>query len=529
MRPPGAERRNGLSLAAAGAAAALAVGFELVRPVVSGPVGFDTAASVIHFQRITSGRHLEAFITATPKPLLTLVDGVLFALTGDWRAISVSSIVLLAVAVVLGGWLGWRLAGPFGGFVTAVGLLASRSLLSDVAISYATPLALVLWLVAGLAVTASPRRYGLAGVALGLATLARLETIVVLGLAAVVLAALEVDARRRGAPGPGRAWLVLVGLLAMPVLLLHDWLLTGDPLFWMSVSAHYSAAAPDSVLAPFDLVRVMVPRYLAMPVATVFAAIGLLDLARRRGWPSFVGLLGLTAGVAAFLVLLAVRHTYVSNRYFFTIDVALVVAAGVGAGAAVRWLQGRLRPPSTASAPRGMALVALGLALAIGVAISWPPASVSTSLRSLARSQLLAAEHADRALPVVSCLLDAIPDSRSLPTDASLERPRAGGAILVVPTLERPRFAVDAGLPLDRVGGTGAAALVAGDGFLPDGRIVVHDATVDLPVEAFRVLEVTQPTAVGGLTIVPVLADPTAGLWVLWIVRPGVTGPPPCG
>ena len=97
MRPPGAERRNGLSLAAAGAAAAFAVGFELVRPVLSGPVGFDTAASVIHFQRITSGRHLEAFITATPKPLLTLVDGLLFALSGDWRLISVSSIALFAV------------------------------------------------------------------------------------------------------------------------------------------------------------------------------------------------------------------------------------------------------------------------------------------------------------------------------------------------------------------------------------------------------------------------------------------------
>ena len=35
---------------------------------------------------------------------------------------------------------------------------------------------------------------------------------------------------------PRGAWWVLLGFLALPVMLLHDWLLTGDPFFWADVS-----------------------------------------------------------------------------------------------------------------------------------------------------------------------------------------------------------------------------------------------------------------------------------------------------
>jgi len=101
-------------------------------------------------------------------------------------------------------------------------------------------------------------------------------------------------------------------------------------------------------------------------------------------------------------------------------------------------------------------------------------------------------------------------------------------AVLLVPSLERPRFVVDAGVPLDKVGGTPATWLTPGPGFLPAGRVIVHDRLGDRPAEAFAVLEVAQPTAIGSVTLLPAVADPTAGLWVLWIARTGDGSPPSC-
>ena len=93
-------------------------------------------------------------------------------------------------------------------------------------------------------------RWGIAGVALGLAALARLETFLVIGLALGVLAAMRFGPAKWRRPVPAGAWRISIGLLALPVMCLHDVLLTGDPFFWTSVAASYSATAESAGRLP---------------------------------------------------------------------------------------------------------------------------------------------------------------------------------------------------------------------------------------------------------------------------------------
>jgi hypothetical protein len=504
---------------------ALLVALELVRPFIAGPVGFDSAASVIHFDRIVAGRHLEAFVTATPKPLLTVVYGVLHAVTGDWRAVSLATILCFAICVVLGGVLAWRVAGPPAGAAAVVGLLGSEALLADVGISYALPWALVFWLAAGLAMTGPRPRPGLAGVALCLATLARLETIVLVGVAIAAVAVATALGRAWGRPVPRRSWLVALGLGALPVMLVHDWLLTGDPFFWLSVSTRFSQAAPDSVLAPVELLRLAATRYLGMALLVVLAVVGFLALARRRGWVPLIGIVGLVPGVGVFLLLLAARGTYVSSRYFGAIDLGLVFAAAIGAAVVAQAVQRMIVGAVSARRQGLMPAAVVVAAAAIAVGASWPMPSFNASFRSSVRAQRTLAEHLDRTLPILRCRVAPLaarpPATSGVGTAQDLSE-----LVILVPSLSRPRLAVDLDLPVNAVGGTPAAWLGVGPGFLPYGRYVIHDRLGDRPTELFGVLEVDQPTTVGSVKLVPILADREAGLWVLRIDR---TGSAPAG
>jgi hypothetical protein len=521
-RSPASWPRVVVAAAVAAFIVALVVGFELVRPFVAGPVGFDSAASVIHFDRIVAGRHLEALVTATPKPFLTAAYGLLHAVTGDWRSISWATIGAFACCVALGGVFAWRIAGPIAGLFAAAALLGSRTLLADVVIAYAIPWAMVGWLLAGLVMVGPRPRPALAGVFLCLAALARLETLVVIGIALLAVLVSARPVRRGASRETWRHWLLAIGLLALPVMLVHDWLLTGDPLFWLSVSQRYSQAAPDSVMTPLELGSVMIRHYVGMPVLTGLAILGFVVLARQRKWVAIVGLWSLSVGVAVFLELLAARGTYVSPRYLAAIDMAVVIAASVGAAALVEigargaraTVGGReqtwLRP-----VPALMVLSAIILA----AASVWPVASLNASFRGSAESQRMQAEHADSVLPPIASELDGIPGAGSFPPPDAPMRGDPAAIVLLVPGLERPRFAVDLSLPLSQVGGTPAAWLVPGEGFLPAGDIIYHDRLADRDKQAFAILEVDVPTAIGDVTLSPLVADPVAGIWVQRIQR----------
>ena len=157
---------------------------DLIRPFRVGQVGFDMAASLLYFDRIVVGRHLESFISATPKPLFTVVYGLAHAVTGEWRLISWLAIGVYGLAVVLAARLAARATGPVAAGLAAVAFVGSPVLLSDVSLAYSVGWALLGWLLAGIAVTAGRPRYGVAGMSLLLATLARFETFILLSVIA---------------------------------------------------------------------------------------------------------------------------------------------------------------------------------------------------------------------------------------------------------------------------------------------------------------------------------------------------------
>jgi len=260
-------------------------------------------------------------------------------------------------------------------------------------------------------------------------------------------------------------------------------------------------------------------------VLTGLGVIGFVVLARRRAWVPLLGLLGMTLGIAAFLELLAIRGTYVSTRYFAAIDLGLIFAAAAGAAGVVdagRWLLARSgrrgRGETSARAGWAIAAAAAVAGVALALAAIWPVASLSTSFRSVAQTQLAIAENADRVLPAVASELSGIPGAGTFPPPDAPMADDPGDMILLVPPLERPRFAVDLDLPLTQVSSAPLAWLQPGDAFLPYGDVIVHDTLAER-VHAYDVLEVDQPATVGAVTLEPVVADAVNGIWVLRIAR----------
>ncbi|MGZ6345737.1 MAG: hypothetical protein ACXWOW_10535 [Candidatus Limnocylindrales bacterium] len=495
------------------AASALAI----VQPFAAGSVSFDGGSSVLHFMRLIDGRHLESFISTTPKPLLTVVYGLVYGLTHDWRAISLATIGAYAVSLALATWLAARLAGRVAAAFVAVALIGSPGIAGELVIASAVPWALLGWTVAGLAATAPRPRYALAGVALALASLARLEGLIVVGAAAgALIVGWLVGRRDTRVRVPRGAWWLLVGFAAVPVMLVHDWLLTGDPLFWASVAIRYSEAVGVSrIMRPVTLARVLAHRYLDLVGFAIFAVIGGLSLLQRRRWAAAVGLAALGPGIVAFLFFLSVRGTFVATRYAVPVDLAVLFAAGIGVARTAEGLARlatRRWPRPDAGLPRSTAWRLTGAVVAsaaLALAFGWPPAildSTTTAAASGAR-QLATDERA--AVPVLEAALARLPGTNDLVAAAG-QRP----LVLVVPVPMRTLLAADLGVPLTRLGSTSAALLSASPGLLGKTDLVVHSRAGDAPDPAYAALEVATQATVGGQTLTPLLVDATNGLWI---------------
>jgi hypothetical protein len=501
------------------AASALAI----VQPFGAGPVSYDTGSSVIHFQRLVSGQHLEAFISTTPKPLLTLVYGILYTLTHDWRAMSLAAIAAFAVAVALATWLAGRVAGPLAAVFVAVALVASTSLAGELLIASAVPWAMLGWIVAGLAVTAPRPRYAVAGIALGVASLARVESLVLVAAAAAALVLLWLAGRRTGrAVVPRGAWWLLLGFCALPVMLVHDWLLTGDPLFWASVATRYSeGSGAANLLHPAELARFLAHRYLGLAGFIVLAAIGGLSLIQRRRWALAAGLAALGPGIVLFLFFLSARGTFVATRYAVPVDLAVLFAAAVGVGrlaeeiadrSVARW------PRLTAGGAQGATRWMVGGALAaavVALAFAWPPAILAPAIRTAAADAHQLARNELASVPVLEAALAGLPGSKDVAAG-----PGQRQVVLYVPVPMRTLLAADLGIPLTRLGSTSAAGLSAAPSLLAQTDLVVHSRAGDAAEPAYAELEVTTTSTVGGRTLTPLLVDPSNGLWIY-----AVTGP----
>ncbi len=517
------------------AATAAALLSQPLGPSTMDPDGF---ASVLYFERILAGRHLESFIPTTPKPLLTLVYGLGWAAVGDWRLPIIVAVVGWGIAVGLLTLLAWRSGGALAaGFVGVA--LGGWSLLA-LEVSRANSLVWALAFLAGAALLlrdARPRpaTVGLVGLLLLLAGTSRIEgllaTAALGGVLALVWLASRLGLTGAGQRGSRRAtralrWWpsVVLGAAALPVMLLHDWLLTGDPWFWTTVPARYTAIyaadlAPQSFAAYLSTV---VERLSPLGLLALLALAGLVWLVGRRDWVVLGGLLVLSIGVLAGLAALAMRGIYISNRYYEPVELAIVAGAGIGLGGLASWLTAAIgrRPPwlrvPPASAAWSGVILAVGLGAAAALLLRWPvvpwDARAERVVADVRQSSANLAGFGDRFASVLAAAPERPDDTWSV-VGAPERDQRA--SVLLVPSRSVSRVAVEQQASLLDVGDLYAALLEAGTpGRLLPGPTVLHDASVDRPREQFEFLEVSQSSPVGAIVVSPLEAYPSLGVWL---------------
>jgi hypothetical protein len=488
-------------------AGALLVGAELARPFRSASIAFDSQAAVLYFERIIAGQRLEGFVPTTPKPLLTVIFGLLYQATHDWRSLAWVTLVVDALAVTLFAVLAKRVGSPVAGAFVGVALAINANLLFDVGYALGSPYALLGWAIAGLAMIPPRPRYALAGLGLAFAALARAETFVLIGVAFLAVAwSTLAPPRWRVVTVPRRAWLVpLGGLLALPIMLAHDLLLTGDPFYWASVASRYAAETDRHLPTALQVMATIMGRYWAVGGLSVLAVVGVLRLLEQRRYGALTALLGLGPAIAVFLVLLAARGIDVPLRYMAAIDVAVVFAAGVGIEA-VSLRVASLQPlePLVARVRTVDPMLVTMLAVAvIAVLLAGPYWRDAPDIRSNIRSSLRLAIDADRAVPYLSAGL-ALTDQGS-----------PGTVLLLVPGPIRPRIVVDLGLSLTQVGSTAAARIDIAAGYPAAGQLVFHDRAGDGASAGWAQLEIDAPRTIGSVVLEPLLADARAGVWVV--------------
>ena len=457
----------------------------------------DEHAAVLYLDRLVAGERLEEPLLSSPKPLLTVVHGLAWRAGHDWRLLEAVTVAAFALAVVCLARAAGRLGGLPAAAATVLAVAGSGPLVLQAARGNSMVFALAGWSVALDALTRGTARdqdgpgpaWGLAAAALLVTGLARAESWLLLPLAA----AYGLVAWRRG--DRRAAWLLLP--LAAPLLwLAHDWLLTGDPLYAVQVPGRYTdLISGRQVVPPADWLALVARRYAADPLLLALAAAGVVWLLRRRAW-LWVAVLGATGvGVLALLGLQAWQGTYVSWRYYDPADVALRLAAALGAAALASLVAGRLGRGSGAAG--AIAVLLMGVAC-------WPLAPGD---------------------PLVGSTLDR--DTRlsaNTATAISVLAPVAAepGSVVTVSGPQRLRVAVELGLPLERVRDLFLATLATPlDRALPGSAAVYHDADGDRPPERFAPLSTTVPTRVGPVELIPLRTDPEQGLYVHRVTGPG--------
>jgi hypothetical protein len=307
-------------------------------------------------------------------------------------------------------------------------------------------------------------------------------------------------------------------------MLAHDWLLTGDPFFWLRVSARFSEVAEAAVArqGPVNIAAYLVRHVLRFGGFAILSALGVALAVSTRRWGVVLGVAAATVGVAGFLVFLAARGTYVSPRYVVPIDIVILFAAGVGFGSLRTSSLTRLSELSDrriAATPRSMLWGMAGI-VAIGVlsaAVLWVPLGGEIkSDTGQVRALLGNAVRADRVVPVVRHALQNVAGG-SGESDPSkvLDPAEPDRIVLVVPSSLRPRLAVDANVGLTRIAGLGLPnfGTVGSLVHLP-GRVIVHDPrTEGAAAAAYAALEAPNPV-IDGVHLIPLLVDPVERIWV---------------
>ena len=484
--------------------ATLLVGAELARPFRSASIAPDSQAAVLYFERIIAGQRLEAYVPTVPKPLLSAIFGGLYHFTGEWRTLAWVTLLAHASGVTLTALLATRVGGWIAGTVVGVLLMLNTNLLYDVGFALAVPFALLGWAVAGLAWSARTARYAIAGLALAWATLARLETVALIGMIILALAwGTFAPARWRIATAPRRAWLVPgLALLAFPVMLIHDQLLTGDPLYWTTVAPRYAAQGTARLPALDEVAGAMIERYWQLGGVFLLAVVGAIAIVRARLWWVAVALVGLGPGVAALLLILAFRGVIVPPRYVAPIDIAVVFAAGLGAAAVGSWILDRIGPDQQ-STGRWRAWAPVAIVIAICVVLAGPGWLSGPDLRDRITANLRLGVNTDAAAGPIADALAAMP------------RSEPGQPRVLIPPGINVRLALDLGLTLDQVRGTDPSQIYVAAGYPPPGVVVFHSTPGDARDPAWEELEIDAPRTIGDVELVPFASDARLGYWVV--------------
>ncbi len=471
-----------------------------------------------------------------------------------------------------------------GAAAVTAGFLGSSDLLLEVSRANSLVWALALWLVAGIAMTTRPARPWLAGVALFVAALCRLETIALdaLAVAILVVAALRARkgewpvltvglielaehlARRRMAVVRDGAVGVLVALAAIPLILAHDWLLTGNPLWFMSVPAGYTAIYNPDLTAVGPVAYA--GTFIGHEAATI-AGVALIVLAgdrrvgarprprddhsrtdrdpRPRGHASPLPPRG-ARDVHLESLLRAPRSRAPGRRgrrrwldlgprprgpgarlnRGRSATVIEVRAEGAGSLAGLG-LAGRAdvrptRPPRPAMMAAGLG-AALVAALVVGV-LSGAPLPLDRRATTELANVRLSSRQLELAMPVLGGpLLAAAVQAGDVGTVNGAPAVDLRTVAVLAPSRDVSRIAVEKGSRVTLVGDMYAFLLTAGFEQLRPGQYVIHDGSVDRPVALFKPFEVDsspESTTVGGVTMTPhfrdaLASEPSTGIWVV--------------
>jgi hypothetical protein len=520
------------------AAAAAAVLWLIVSPLSGVRADTDAAATVMYFERIVNGRHLEALVPTTPKPLLTVVYGLAWNASGDWRSLTILTLVVAALAVGMAARLAGRIGGAPAAAIVVVGMLAWPDFQLEVAHANSFVWGLALWLLAGLLMTGDRPRPWLAGAVLILAGLARTETVWLVGAALAWAAWLTARAvHRRRQPDLRLALPLLIGALFVPLACLHDWLLTGQPLYWLAVPAAYTVLAyPDLASAsPLATLHRESYHYQSAIPLLVLAAVGVVWLALSRWRGIAFALVCLAAGVLLTLVVLAWRAVYISPRYYEEADAVVLMFAAVGGGWVVGWLldrgtamlgragapaaASRAEEPSLARRPaRTLAAVAASLLLTFGVVVvEVPQGTISPTTDTSAAAYTDVAS----ALPYLRPILAEASGGTTVLAGVSYPVVDLRSCQVFVPRHFIPTISVETGAPITALGDNWLAFRNGDYSILKPGDWVLHVALDDGIAGVWSPFETSAPRELnaGGrsLVVVPVVAQPRKGLWLLRI------------
>ncbi len=487
---------------------AFGIAFWMVRPIATASIGPDAAAPVVHFERLVAGQRLDGHLTQTSKPLLTAVYGVLYAIGRDWRPVAWAAIAAFALSVVAAAILAQRVAGLAAAAFVAVGFLLSPVLLRDISLADALSWAVLGWLLAGLAVTSTRPRWTIAGAALLLAALARPEGLAVVAFSFLGLLVIDVvnRLRQRGHPPPA-AYLIAIGFLAIPILMAHDALLTGDAFFWAKTAVINSAHYTD-VRGFFATIAWIVHHVVLLAPLLPLAALGALAVLLRRQWSIAIGLAAIAIGIPLLFAFSGARGVNLSTRYLGPIDLAVVFGAGLGLSlvdvpAVHRRIRSRV--PRRVSSP--LLPLAVGAAIGLALAPIWP---LDPVVRTDVAEQVALHAHAHEAISTIRSQLRSSPSWRGAPPSSGL----SVSPLVIVPPRLRVQAVVDLDLPLTAVAPSLSAAFDPAEGRPGPGTIVYHDRIDDHRGSSFAAVEAASPTVVGGVRYLPIAAHPADGWWI---------------